>query len=68
MNLHDPCLPPTPSRSGMPDLEALSRKLERGRASLSDLCQMYRASSRLPMIEAALRAHEGEHHALLVER
>lgn len=53
---------------GMPDLELLNRKLERGRASLSDLCQMYRASSRLPMVEQALRAHKGPHAAVLRDR
>ncbi|KAL6769998.1 hypothetical protein ACKKBG_A33190 [Auxenochlorella protothecoides x Auxenochlorella symbiontica] len=53
---------------GLPDLEMLSRKLERGKASLSDLCQLYRASSRLPLIEAVLRAHSGPHASTLMER
>ncbi|KAK2079314.1 hypothetical protein QBZ16_003005 [Prototheca wickerhamii] len=53
---------------GVPDLEVLGRKLERQRATLSDLCQMYRASSRLPLICQALRAHEGPHAELLVNR
>eukprot|EP00884_Botryococcus_braunii_P018503 jgi/Botrbrau1/5336/Bobra.0346s0010.1 len=44
---------------GMPDIERLTRKLERGKTSLADLCQLYRASSKLPSIESALRAHEG---------
>lgn len=54
--------------TGLPDLEMLSRKLERGKASLSDLCQLYRASSRLPLIEAVLRAHSGPHASILMER
>lgn len=43
---------------GMPDIERLSRKLEARRASLADLCQLYRASSVLPRLEEALRCHE----------
>lgn len=42
----------------MPDIERLNRKLEAQRASLSDLCQLYRASSVLPRLEEALRCHE----------
>ncbi|KAK9842053.1 hypothetical protein WJX81_006373 [Elliptochloris bilobata] len=53
---------------GLPDVERLTRKLERRRASLADLCQLYRASSRLPLIEAALRDHAGPHAPLLVKR
>ena len=54
--------------TGLPDVERLTRKLERRRASLADLCQLYRASSRLPLIEAALRDHAGPHAPLLVSR
>jgi hypothetical protein len=44
--------------AGMPDIERLTRKLEAQRSSLSDLCQLYRASSVLPRLEEALRCHE----------
>jgi len=45
---------------GLPDVERLTRKLERKRATLSDLCQLYRASSKLPSIISELsRAAEG---------
>jgi hypothetical protein len=44
--------------AGMPDIERLPRKLEAQRASLADLCQLYRASSVLPRLEEALRCHE----------
>ena len=50
---------------GMPDVERLSRKLERKRTSLADLCQLYRASSKLPQICAALAGHDGPHAELL---
>lgn len=53
---------------GMPDIERLSRKLEARRASLADLCQLYRASSVLPRLEEALRCHEGPAAELLVSR
>ena len=55
-------------REGLPDVERLTRKLERRKASLADLCQLYRASSRLPMMQQAFREHEGPHAALLVSR
>lgn len=57
-----------PLPAGLPDVERLTRKLERRRASLADLCQLYRASSRLPMIEQAFREHEGPHAELLTTR
>jgi len=41
---------------GLPDVERLARKLERGAAGLPDLCSLYRAVSRVSSIEAALRA------------
>jgi hypothetical protein len=44
--------------AGLPDIERLNRKLEAQRASLADLCQLYRASSVLPRLEEALRCHE----------
>ena len=46
-------------------MERLTRKLERKRATLADLCQLYRASSKLPQICAALSAHQGPHAELL---
>ena len=54
--------------AGLPDIERLNRKLERRKIGLADLCQLYRASSRLPLIEQALREHEGEHAELLCDR
>ncbi len=52
----------------MPDVERLTRKLERRRCSLADLCQLYRASSKLPAIVDVLQAHEGPHAELLRSR
>ena len=52
----------------MPDVERLTRKLERRKVSLSDMCQLYRASSKLPHICAALAAHEGPHTQLLATK
>lgn len=56
------------SWTGMPDIERLTRKLDRRKASLADLCQLYRASSKLAGITAAMRDHAGEHTQLLVTR
>jgi len=53
---------------GMPDVERLTRKLERRKTTLADLCQLYRASARLPILEQVLRSHEGPHAALLASR
>ncbi|KAK9908301.1 hypothetical protein WJX75_005715 [Coccomyxa subellipsoidea] len=53
---------------GLPDIERLTRKLERKKATLADLCQLYRASSRLPMMEEAFRDHDGPHAQLLATR
>ena len=52
----------------MPDVERLTRKLERRKATLADLCQLYRASSKLPMIEQALLNYEGPYADLLKTR
>ena len=49
-------------------MERLTRKLEKGKAGLADLCQLYRASSKLPIIEAGLREHAGPHAELLQSR
>ena len=54
--------------AGLPDVERLARKLERRKASLADLCQLYRASSRLPMLVEAFRDYEGPHAELLSTR
>ena len=54
--------------AGYPDVERLARKLEAKRASLADLCQLYRASAKLALIEDALRCHEGPAAALLCSR
>lgn len=53
---------------GMPDIERLTRKLERQTATLQDLCQLYRVSSRIPHIEAILRGHVGDHAEAMVKR
>ncbi|EFJ43623.1 hypothetical protein VOLCADRAFT_96164 [Volvox carteri f. nagariensis] len=53
---------------GLPDVERLTRKLQSRRISLQELHQLYRASARLPLIEEAIRCHEGPHAANLVER
>ncbi|KXZ42923.1 hypothetical protein GPECTOR_111g256 [Gonium pectorale] len=53
---------------GLPDVERLTRKLQSRRIKLQELHQLYRASARLPLIEEALRCHEGPHAAGLVER
>lgn len=55
-------------RAGMPDVGQLTRKLERKKTSLSDLCQLYRVSCLLPCIESTLRSYEGEHCELLHKR
>lgn len=53
---------------GLPDVERLTRKLEQKRCTLADLCQLYRASAKLPLIEDALRGYEGPHAQLLASR
>ncbi|KAF5834360.1 muts domain V-domain-containing protein [Dunaliella salina] len=57
---------------GLPDVERLVRKLDSRRAGsaigLGELCQLYRVSARLPLIEDALRQHEGPHAQMLQER
>lgn len=53
---------------GLPDVDRLSRKLDRRSATLQDLCQLYRASSRLPLIESAIRSHLGPHTSTLCRR
>ncbi len=55
--------------AGLPDVERLTRKLDaRKGVSLGDLCALYRCSARLPLVEDALRAHEGPHAQQLVDR
>ncbi|KAG1666042.1 hypothetical protein FOA52_006916 [Chlamydomonas sp. UWO 241] len=53
---------------GMPDVERLSRRLEAQKLGLPELCQLYRASAVLPLIEDALRQHTGPHADKLVAR
>lgn len=52
----------------MPDVERLTRKLQRRKCSLADLCGLYRASSKLVGITTALQNHAGEHAQLLLSR
>ena len=59
---------PVPSASGLPDLDKLTRKLEGGKISLQELCLLYRASSKLPHLAEAVRAHTGAHAPLLASR
>ena len=56
------------AHAGLPDVERLARKLDRRKASLADLCQLYRASSRLPMLVEAFRDYEGPHTEILTTR
>eukprot|EP00854_Cymbomonas_tetramitiformis_P014890 gene14890-17603_t len=51
----------------LPDIERLTRKLERGKCTLQDLCRLYQASAQLPLIAEALEQYEGPHAALLKE-
>ena len=51
---------------GLPDIDRASRRLERKAATLADLCALYRVSSRLATLEAALRDCEAEGAAVLV--
>ncbi|PSC71954.1 DNA mismatch repair MSH2 [Micractinium conductrix] len=53
---------------GMPDLGKLCTKLEKEKISLQELCQLYRASVKLPQIEAAVVEHAGPHAALMKAR
>ncbi|PNW87821.1 hypothetical protein CHLRE_01g003463v5 [Chlamydomonas reinhardtii] len=53
---------------GLPDVERLARKLASRRIGLAELHALYRASSRLPLVEEALRCHEGPHAAALVDK
>ena len=45
----------------LPDIERVTRKLERRRASLMDLCRLYQASAALPYIAEALERLAGAH-------
>ena len=45
----------------LPDIERVTRKLERRRASLTDLCRLYQASAALPYIAEALERLAGAH-------
>jgi DNA mismatch repair protein MSH2 len=50
---------------GMPDIDRLTRKLDRQTATLQDLCQLYRVSSRLPFIENVLNSCDNHHKQAL---
>ena len=41
---------------GLPDIDRIARKLERGASGLPELCSLYRVVSRVSAIESALRA------------
>lgn len=45
----------------LPDIERVTRKLERRRASLMDLCRLYQASAALPYIAESLGRLAGAH-------
>ena len=45
----------------LPDIERITRKLERRKASLMDLCRLYQASAALPHMAEALERCEGRH-------
>ena len=49
----------------LPDVERITRKLERRRASLMDLCRLYQAAAALPYIAEALERVRGETGAAL---
>ena len=52
----------------LPDVERITRKLERRRAPLMDLCRLYQASAALPYIAEALERVQGETGAALGRR
>ena len=45
----------------LPDIERITRKLERRKATLMDLCRLYQASAAMPTLAAALERCEGEY-------
>ncbi|GAX83908.1 hypothetical protein CEUSTIGMA_g11332.t1 [Chlamydomonas eustigma] len=53
---------------GLPDIERLVRRLEMRKLGLPELCQLYRASAILPLVEDVLRCHSGPHASLLKSR
>ncbi|KAL4440412.1 hypothetical protein ABPG75_003413 [Micractinium tetrahymenae] len=53
---------------GLPDLGKLCGKLDKQRISLQELCLLYRASAKLPQVADVIRAHEGQHAALLAAK
>jgi DNA mismatch repair protein MSH2 len=52
----------------LPDIERITRKLERRRASLMDLCRLYQASAALPYVAEALDRVTGDFGAALKAR
>nr|CAG4640692.1 EOG090X02H9 [Eulimnadia texana] len=49
----------------IPDLQRLSKKLQRKRATLQDCYRLYQAIKRLPPLCSALQQYEGPHSAVL---
>ncbi|EFJ32609.1 hypothetical protein SELMODRAFT_407609 [Selaginella moellendorffii] len=52
----------------VPDVERLTRKLERSRATLQDLVKLYQVSVRLSVVKDALERYEGEFASAIEER
>lgn len=52
----------------IPDIERLTRKVDRRRATLQDVVKLYQASARLPFIKDILERYEGEFSTLVKER
>ncbi|XP_024543103.1 DNA mismatch repair protein MSH2 [Selaginella moellendorffii] len=52
----------------VPDVERLTRKLERSRATLQDLVKLYQVSVRLSVVKDALERYEGELASAIEER
>ena len=53
---------------GLPDIDKLVRKLEKKKITLYDLCNLYRASGRLPLIGDALKGYKGKHSDVIERR
>ncbi|CAM6082684.1 unnamed protein product [Calypogeia fissa] len=52
----------------IPDIDRLSRKVEKRRASLQDIVKLYQASLRLPSIRDVLKQYTGQFSLLLHDR
>ncbi|QDZ19458.1 DNA mismatch repair protein MSH2 [Chloropicon primus] len=53
---------------GVPDIDRLVRKLERGTATLVDLCLLYRCSGRLDLLCDHLEGYKGPHADLVARK